>query len=170
MNESFSDIAGTTAKFYYDAKSADFNLGGDIFVKPNTYIRWMCTPSMDGKSIDNATQYKSSLDVHYTSGVMNRAFCRACKRLSGADPDTGTATVDGVKKASKAWYEANASHWTSSTQWTAGCQGVIDSATALNYSAGDISALGDSWKDVGVTCNYTHVTTSDSRSRRRRRR
>jgi pseudolysin/vibriolysin len=157
MNESFSDIAGTTAKFYYDAKTADFNLGGDIFVKPNTYIRWMCTPTMDGKSIDNASKFTTSLDVHYTSGVMNKAFCRAAKRLSGADPDTGTATVDGVKKASKAWYEANAAHWTSSTQWTAGCQGVVDAATALKYSAGDISGLGDSWKDVGVTCNYTHV-------------
>jgi MYXO-CTERM domain-containing protein len=38
-----------------------------------------------------------------------------------------------------------------------GCQGVIDSATALKYSPGDISGLGDSWKDVGVTCTYTHV-------------
>ncbi|MGZ3440431.1 MAG: M4 family metallopeptidase, partial [Polyangia bacterium] len=157
MNESFSDIAGTTAKFYYDAKTADFNLGADIFVAPNTYIRYMCKPSMDGMSIDTASAYKNGLDVHYSSGVMNRAFCRSAKRLSGVDPDTGTATVDGVKKASKAFYEANASHWTSSTQWTAGCQGVIDAATALHYGAGDISGLGDSWKDVGVTCNYTHV-------------
>ena len=38
-----------------------------------------------------------------------------------------------------------------------GCQGVVDAATALKFSAGDISALGDSWKDVGVTCTYTHV-------------
>jgi vibriolysin len=157
MNESFSDIAGTAAKFYYDAKTADFNLGGDIFVKANTYIRYMCKPSMDGMSIDTATAYKSGLDVHYSSGVMNRVFCRSAKRLSGADPDTGTATVDGVKKASKAFYQANAAHWTSSTQWTAGCQGVISAATDLMYSATDISALGDSWKDAGVTCTYTHV-------------
>jgi MYXO-CTERM domain-containing protein len=157
MNESFSDIAGTTAKFYFDAKTADFNLGGDIFQKANTYIRYMCKPSMDGMSIDSAAQYKSTLDVHYTSGVMNRAFCRAAKRLSGADPDTGTATVDGVKTASKAWYEANASHWTKSATFMTGCQGVIDAATALKYSPSDISGLGDSWKDVGVTCTYTHV-------------
>jgi pseudolysin/vibriolysin len=157
MNESFSDIAGTSAKFYYDAKSADFNLGGDIFRQANTYIRYMCKPSMDGMSIDTAQQYTSKLDVHYSSGVMNRAFCRSAKRLSGVDPDTGTATVDGVKKASKAFYEANASHWTSSSQWADGCKGVIDAATALKYSAGDISGLGDSWKDVGVTCTYTHV-------------
>ena len=157
MNESFSDIAGTTAKFYFDAKSADFNLGGDIFQKANTYIRYMCKPSMDGMSIDNASQYTASLDVHYTSGVMNRAFCRAAKRLSGADPDTGTATADGVKKASQAWYEANASHWTATATFMTGCQGVVDAATALKFTPGDISGLGDSWKDVGVTCTYTHV-------------
>ncbi len=157
MNESFSDIAGTTAKFYYDPMHADFNLGSDIYQQAGQYIRWMCKPSMDGMSIDNASQLTSGLDVHFTSGVMNRAFCRAAKRLSGADPDTGTATVDGVKKASKAWYEANASHWTTSAQWTDGCQGVVDAATALKYGPLDISGLGDSWKDVGVTCNYTHV-------------
>ena len=158
MNESFSDVAGTTAKFYFDPTHADFNLGGDIFIQPNQYIRWMCKPSMDGMSIDNASQYNSGLDVHYSSGVMNRAFCRAAKRLSGADPDTGTATADGVKKAAKAWYVANASYWTTSATFTQGCQGVIDAAkTTLMYSAGDLSALGDSWKDVGVTCNYTHV-------------
>ena len=35
---------------------------------------------------------------------MNKAFCGVAKRLSGTDPDTGTAAVDGVKKASKAWF------------------------------------------------------------------
>lgn len=158
MNESFSDVAGTSAKFYFDPTHADFNLGGDIFIQPNQYIRWMCKPSMDGMSIDNASQYTSSLDVHYSSGVMNRAFCRAAKRLSGADPDTGTATADGVKKAAKAFFVANANYWTTSATFTQGCQGVIDAATkTLMYSAGDLSALGDSWKDVGVTCTYTHV-------------
>ena len=45
MNESFSDIAGTTAKFFYAPATASFNLGGDIFIQPNTFIRWMCKPS-----------------------------------------------------------------------------------------------------------------------------
>jgi vibriolysin len=162
MNESFSDIAGTSAKYYFDSKSASFNLGGDIFIQPNTYIRWMCKPSTDGQSIDNAAQYTAGLDVHFTSGVMNRAFCHAAKRLSGIDPTTDTVatgpTADGVKKAAYAWYVANANYWTASATYVQGCQGVVDAATkTLMYSPGDISALGDSWKDVGVTCNYTHV-------------
>src|SRR5262249_46065169 len=68
------------------------------------------------------------------------------------------ATADGVKKAAYAFYVANATKWTTSTTFVQACQGVVDAATTtLMYSPGDISALGDSWKDVGVTCNYTHV-------------
>src|SRR5262249_6974929 len=111
MNESFSDIAGTAAKYYYAPSTASFNLGGDIFMTAGQYIRWMCKPSTDGSSIDDASKYTSSLDVHYTSGVMNRAFCHASKRLSGTDPtghdDVATASAAGVQKAAKAWYEAN---------------------------------------------------------------
>ncbi|MDB4965591.1 MAG: bacillolysin [Myxococcales bacterium] len=158
MNESFSDIAGTSAKFFFDATTASFDLGGDIFVQANQYIRYMCKPSMDGQSIDNAAQYKAGLDVHFSSGVMNRAFCRAAKRLSGVNPDTGAATAAGVKAAAKAFYVANANYWTAGATYVQGCQGTVDAATkTLMYAAGDVSAIGDSWKDVGVTCTYTHV-------------
>src|SRR5262249_33083230 len=107
MNESFSDIAGTAAKFYYDAKTATVDLGGDIILPTSQYapaLRYLCTPSKDGMSIDNAKDFTQTMDVHFSSGVMNRAFCRAAKRLSGADPDTGDATADGVKQAAKAFY------------------------------------------------------------------
>jgi pseudolysin/vibriolysin len=161
MNEAFSDIAGTTAKFFFDPAHASFDLGGDIIKSPQlgTALRYMCTPSKDGSSIDNASQYNESLDVHYSSGVMNRAFCRASKRLSGVDPDTGNASQDGVHQAGKAWFEANAHYWTSSATFVQGCQGVVDAAKALGYSKNDIAALGDAWKDVGVTCNYDGGTT-----------
>jgi pseudolysin/vibriolysin len=171
MNESFSDIAGTTAKFYYQANinsgaTATFDLGGDI-IRPGSSLgaalRYMCNPTQDGNSIDNYANYNSSLDVHYTSGIMNKAFCRAAKRLSGVDPDTGTATPAGVQKAAKAWYTANASYWTAGSTFPQGCQGTVDAATALGYSTADVAKIGDSWKDVGVgtgspasnTCNYS---------------
>jgi pseudolysin/vibriolysin len=159
MNESFSDIAGTSAKFYFEPDSATFDLGGDIWVKPGNYIRWMCTPSKDGQSIDDASDYTQGLDVHFSSGVMNRAFCHAAKRLSGVDPkaDDKNATVAGLKRASQAWYHANAGFWTSSIDFAGGCKGVIAAATDLKFTPAEISAIGDSWKDVGVTCAYTHV-------------
>jgi Zn-dependent metalloprotease/subtilisin-like proprotein convertase family protein len=149
-NESFSDIAGTLTEFYTEGATADFDLGRDIF-KGNAALRYMCNPTADGASIDNAADYTSNLDVHYSSGVMNKAFCRAAKRLSGGSPDS-PATVDGVKKAGQAWYQANASYWTASTNFTQACQGVVDAATALGFSSADVTALAQSWADVGVTC------------------
>src|SRR5262249_44289582 len=91
MNESFSDIAGTAAKFYYKAvinpsATATFDLGSDIIVPGSSLgsaLRYMCNPTQDGSSIDNFANYNSSLDVHFTSGIMNKAFCRAAMRLSG---------------------------------------------------------------------------------------
>jgi vibriolysin len=34
----------------------------------------MNNPPQDGASIDNAANYTSSMDVHYSSGVYNKAF------------------------------------------------------------------------------------------------
>jgi len=150
-NESFSDIAGTLVEFYTEGATADFDLGRDIF-KGNAALRYMCNPTADGASIDNAANYTNGLDVHYSSGVMNKAFCRSAKRLSSGSPD-GTATVEGVKRAGQAWYLANSSYWTSSSGFTSACQGVMDAATALGFSATELTAIQQSWADVGVTCN-----------------
>jgi len=155
MNESFSDIAGKTAEWYYVPADANFDLGGNIFKQAGQALRYMCDPPKDGASIDNAANYSDSLDVHYTSGVMNKAFCRAAKRLSaGGDPD-GTADQDGVKRASRAWYLANAQYWTASSTFIQGCQGVMDAATALMYSPAELDAIRQSWADVGVACAGT---------------
>lgn len=153
MNEAFSDIAGTVAEFYYKGNSGDFDLGKDIF-KGSGALRYMCNPTADGASIDNASDYTSSIDVHYSSGVYNKSFCLAAKRLSSGSP-TGAATADGVRRAGKAYFEANANYWTASATFKTGCTGVLDAATALGYSATDIASLKQSFADVGVACAAT---------------
>ncbi len=158
LNESFSDIAGTMVEFYTEGDTADFDLGRDIF-KGNSALRYMCNPTADGASIDNAANYTNGLDVHYSSGVMNKAFCRAARRLASGSP-TGAATAVSVRRAGAAWVLANASYWTSNTGWTAACQGVADAATALGYSATEITAITASWADVGVACNGTTPPTT----------
>ncbi|MDB4941786.1 MAG: peptidase [Labilithrix sp.] len=156
MNEAFSDIAGTIAEFYFKGSSADFDMGRDIF-KGSGALRYMCNPTADGGSIDNAADYTSSLDVHYSSGVYNKSFCLAAKRLSSGSP-TGAATVDGVRRAGKAYYEANANYWTASATFKTGCVGVLDAANALGYSAADVASLQQSFADVGVACAPTGGT------------
>ena len=140
MNEAYSDIAGEAAEFY-DRGAADFLVGRDI-VKTSAGIgdalRYMCNPPQDGGSIDNAADYTSSLDVHYSSGVYNKAFCLLAK-TSGWD----------VKKAFQVFALANKSYWTATSTFNSGACGVESAATDLGYSSGDVVTA---FNGVGVTC------------------
>ena len=151
MNESFSDIAGTIAEFFDEGDSADFDLGTDIF-RGDTALRFMCDPTADGASIDHLDDYFEGLDVHFSSGIMNKAFCRFSRRLASGDPD-GAATQAAVRRAGEVFYEANASFWTQSSTFVQGCEGTIQAATALGFSTDEIAALNTSWQDVGVFCD-----------------
>jgi Zn-dependent metalloprotease len=81
--------------------------------------------------------------------VPNRAFCLAAHALSG---DDAAATTQGVRRAARAWIEANAGYWTSTADFEQGCRGVIDAAAALGYEAWELEALADAWAEVGVFC------------------
>ncbi|SEJ09912.1 M4 family metallopeptidase [Frateuria terrea] len=140
MNEAYSDIAGEAAEFY-DRGAADFLVGADI-VKASAGIgdalRYMCNPPQDGGSIDNASQYYNGLDVHYSSGVYNKAFCLLAK-TSGWD----------VKKAFQVFQLANKSYWTATTDFNNGACGVESAATDLGYTKNDVITA---FNGVGVNC------------------
>ena len=72
MNESFSDMAGEAAENYMKGTN-DFEVGTEIF-KAAGALRYMYNPPLDGRSIDNAANFTSTLDVHYSSGVYNKAY------------------------------------------------------------------------------------------------
>lgn len=144
MNEAFSDMAGEAVKFY-DRGSNDFMTGAEI-VKPDTVpllgmaaLRDMCTPSNDGYSIDDASEYYDGLDVHYSSGVYNRAFCTLA-RTSGWD----------TRKAFEVFHDANALYWSPSETFDSGACGVEQAAVDRGYAAGDVSAA---FAVVGVACD-----------------
>ena len=140
MNEAYSDIAGEAAEFY-DRGVADFLVGRDI-VKTSAGIgdalRYMCNPPQDGGSIDNAANYTSSMDVHYSSGVYNKSFCLLAK-TSGWD----------VKKAFQVYALANKTYWTATSTFNTGACGVESAATDLGYNANDVITA---FTGVGVTC------------------
>jgi pseudolysin/vibriolysin len=140
MNEAYSDIAGEAAEFY-DRGAADFLVGADI-VKTSAGIgdalRYMCNPPQDGGSIDNADDYYNGLDVHYSSGVYNKAFCLLAK-TSGWD----------VKKAFQAFQLANKSYWDANSDFDDGACGVESAAEDLGYSKNDVVTA---FNGVGVTC------------------
>jgi len=143
MNEAFSDMAGEAVK-YFDRGSNDFMVGAEM-VKPATVpllgmaaLRDMCTPSNDGASIGNAADYRDGLDVHYSSGVYNRAFCTLAK--------TGGWNT---RRAFEAFHDANALYWQPAETFDSGACGVEQAALDRGYSEADVVAA---FATVGVTC------------------
>jgi pseudolysin/vibriolysin len=136
MNEAFSDIAGEAAE-YYNKGTNDFLVGAEIF-KTGTALRYMCNPTLDGNSIDNAANYTSALDVHNSSGVYNKAFCTLAKT-------TGWNT----RKAFEVMADANRLYWTASSTFNQGACGVQNAAVNRGYTVADVTAA---FAAVGVTC------------------
>lgn len=127
MNEAFSDMAGEAAEYYMKGTN-DWMVGRDIF-KEEGALRYMDDPSRDGSSINNASEYYDGLNVHYSSGVFNKAFYHL-------------ATTQGwdTKKAFELFVLANQIYWSENSDFWQGACGVKNSATDLGYSADDVVA------------------------------
>ncbi len=129
MNEAFSDMAAQAAEFYAYGKNS-WQIGPEIFKAKDEALRYMDKPSTDcgGKepgswcSIDDASQYYSGLDVHFSSGVYNRAFYLM-----------GTAEGWNPKKAFEVMVQANENYWTSTSSFAEGACGVLSAAKELGY-------------------------------------
>jgi vibriolysin len=136
INEAYSDIAGEAAE-YYNKGTNDFLVGADIF-KANGALRYMANPPQDGLSIGNAANYVAGMDVHYSSGVYNKAFYTL-------------ATTAGwnTQKAFQVFARANDLYWTASTDFNQGACGVQTAATDLGFTVANVTAA---FTAVGVTC------------------
>lgn len=137
INEAFSDMGGEATENYWKGTN-DFLVGTEIF-KGSGALRYMCNPTQDGASIDNAANYTSTMDVHNSSGVYNLAFCNLAK-----------TTGWGTPKAFKVMARANALYWTPSSTFNSGACGVETAATDLGYTKADVTAA---FNTVGVSCS-----------------
>jgi vibriolysin len=136
MNEAFSDMGGEATEYYWKG-SNDFLVGAEIF-KGSGALRYMCTPTSDGRSIDNAANYTSGLDVHYSSGVYNKAFCTLAKTAGW-----------NTQKAFQVFARANANYWTASSTFNQGACGVQTAAADLGYTVANVTSA---FTAVGVSC------------------
>ncbi len=139
MNEAFSDMGGEATEYFWKG-SNDFLVGPDIF-KATGALRYMANPPQDGASIDNAANYTSSLDVHYSSGVYNKAFYKLATTAGWDTP-----------KAFKVFARANDLYWTASSTFNTGACGVETAATDLGFTKADVTAA---FTAVGVSCAGT---------------
>ena len=82
LNEAFSDMAAQAAEFYSVGHSS-WQIGPEIF-KSDRALRYMDEPTRDGRSIDNVKNYSDWIDVHYSSGIFNKAFFLMAKGWNNA--------------------------------------------------------------------------------------
>jgi pseudolysin/vibriolysin len=136
INEAFSDMAGEAAEYFSRGKN-DFLVGSEIF-KNGVALRYMATPTKDGRSIDNASKFVTGMDVHYSSGVYNKAFYTLATKAGW-----------NTSKAFQVMADANRLYWTASTTFNKGACGVQQAATNRGYPVADVKAA---FTAVGVTC------------------
>jgi len=147
INESFSDMAAQAAEFYAYGKNTW--MIGDLIEKGNGALRYMDKPSKDCVnkqpqaqcSIDDASQYTNSLDVHYSSGVFNRAFY-----LLATSPGWN------VHKAFDVMVQANSNYWVPSATFISAACGVLSAAKDLNYDVSTVRNVFSTVKINTSTC------------------
>ena len=136
MNEAFSDIAGEAAENFMKG-SNNFQVGTEIF-KANGALRYMYNPPLDSRSINNAANFTSTMDVHHSSGLYNKAFYLLA-----------TKTSWNVQKAFQVTVDANRLYWTASSTFNQGACGVETAAVNRGYVKADVTAA---FTVVGVSC------------------
>ena len=136
MNEAFSDMGGEATEYYWKGTN-DFLVGPEVF-KASGALRYMSNPPQDGASIDNAANYTSTMDVHNSSGVYNKAFWKLATTAGWSTP-----------QAFKVFARANALYWTPSSTYNTGACGVETAATDLGFIKADVTAA---FTLVGVSC------------------
>jgi bacillolysin len=159
LNESFSDILGTSVEFFYQAtgahtRPADYLIAEDV-VRPGG-LRSMEAPRVLGQPDHYSRKFTGAADnggVHINSGIPNNAFYLA---VEGGVNQTSGLRVQGVGAANreqieKVFYRAFVSFLPSNATFAVARAATIQSARDL-YGAGGAAerAVTDAWTAVGV--------------------
>lgn len=137
INEAYADIAGETAEYFVNGQ-VDWLVGADVMKGKTKALRYFEDPRKDKRSIRHAADYYDGLDVHYSSGVFNRAFYLLA--------NTPGWTVD---KAFKVFYFANVNYWTPLSDYVDAACGVISATGDLAYNTAEVNTA---FQTVGVNC------------------
>lgn len=142
LNESFSDMAAQAAE-YYSVGHNSWQIGPEI-VKGEGALRYMDEPTKDCKgkapgtqcSISHVKDYHRGLNVHYSSGVFNKAFYLI-------------ATTQGwdTRKAFDIMVQANQNYWTKLSNFNKAACGVIKATKDHHYP---LDAVTSAFNDVGI--------------------
>jgi Zn-dependent metalloprotease len=165
LNESTSDIFGTSVEFFADnAKDpGDYLIGEQFDLVKHQGLRRMDDPASDGSSANCWSATVGQLDVHYSSGVGNHFWYMlsegsGAKTLNGVSYNApvcnGAPAVTGIghDAAAKIWYRALTVYMTSNTDYHGARTASLDAARDL-YGAGSTqyNAVDAAWAAVNVS-------------------
>lgn len=134
INEAFSDMSGEVAELY-SRGSNDWLIGADM-VKAEGALRYFETPSLDGYSIDSALDYTRGLNVHYSSGVFNRAYWKLVNEENLP-----------LRRTYEVFLLANQVLWTVFTNYDRGACGAMQAAYDLGYN---VTKFKNAFKGVDI--------------------
>ncbi|BDU70344.1 peptidase M4 [Geothrix oryzae] len=170
LNESNSDIFGTMIEFYARGGSGATigNTGGNWTIGEqlaSTPLRYMYKPSLDGSSPDAWSSTVGSLDVHYSSGPMNRCFYFLSQGATTTGNTSTTYLPSGMTgigndKAAAIWFRALTTYLTSSSNYAAARTAAISSAKDL-YGAGgaEEQAVWNAFHGINVGAAWSGGST-----------
>jgi Zn-dependent metalloprotease len=159
LNESFSDIMGTSVEFFFQPAGsgslrADYDVGEDV-VRPGG-IRSMSNPGVFGDPDHYSRRFLGSADnggVHINSGISNQAFYLA---IEGGTNRTSGIAVQGVGGANreqmeKVFYRAFTQLLPANSTFSVARAATIQAARDL-YGANSAAerAVTAAWTAVGV--------------------
>ena len=163
---------GTTVEYYInDSKDKpDFllgeNLAGDGL--DGFILRYMETPTKDGNSIDNVCDFVNDMPVHFSSGVLNKAFTASilsCEQSGCADRRGCVVLLGPLYMYGNIHKLTALSGYLDSAQAT--CSVVDEFFTARSpktecQAAAALDFVKEGWAAVGVTLNDACGATAKS--------
>ena len=162
LNESFSDMFGTSIKFYKEGENSDWDFGKDVSI--NGYDRSMYDPNLTkqpdtykGKfwfqETTNPIWDNDFGGVHTNSGVQNYWFYLLCEGGSGTNDNGDFYSVNGIgiEDAEQIAYRNLTVYLMPASQFEDARLGSIHSAIDLfGINSPQHQAVIDAWNAVGV--------------------
>jgi len=171
LNESNSDIHGTMVEFYLKGGSGstigdtggNYTIGEQLNAIP---LRYMYKPSKDGSSADAWFAGVGKLDVHFSSGPMNRAFYFMARGALATAGDFFTPYLPsgmigiGNDKSARIWYRAMTAYLTPGSNYIAARTASVRAAGDLyGYKSVEVDAVKNAF--AGINVGYTASTFDD---------
>lgn len=165
LNESFSDIFGTSIEFYAKGQDANWSMGEGIMLASPGYFRSMAQPKLAQNPDTYEGQYwkdptnlqEDNGGVHYNSGVQNKWFYLLTQGGSGTNDkgDAYTVTGLGIAKAQQIAYHNLTTYILPQSQYMDAYEGSLQSVLDLYGNGTDTTtqeykSVKQAWYAVGI--------------------